>query len=259
MSPQSISTRTSFSSFISNNDSIPQRNNSKSLFSSSTCLKIKLMEPALFLRGNPQESLGCFLRGELILILDKPTKIKKLDLKFNGKSKTFWPEGRVYYGQQLNSRLNIIRKLSSKCYTILQPNIYTFPFELFIPGDSPETIDTELASVSYKLSATLFRPGLLPNIHVTQQVPIMRASISEEMNSEGIVTSSDWKNLFGYEIMMPKKVYSIGQPIEMHLKLIPKVKHLDFVELKVQLTETSFYMFNNITKPHSKKFNLKTL
>ncbi|CAJ0751540.1 9106_t:CDS:2, partial [Entrophospora sp. SA101] len=141
MSPQSISTRTSFSSFISNNDSIPQRNNSKSLFSSSTCLKIKLMEPALFLRGNPQESLGCFLRGELILILDKPTKIKKLDLKFNGKSKTFWPEGRVYYGQQLNSRLNIIRKLSSKCYTILQPNIYTFPFELFIPGDSPTICD----------------------------------------------------------------------------------------------------------------------
>ncbi|CAH1760270.1 10989_t:CDS:2 [Entrophospora sp. SA101] len=253
MSSQSIFAKNSVTTFTSNNNnSISQKNNSK-LFFSSTNLKIKLLEPNLFLRGNSRESLGCFLRGELILILNKPTKIKKLELKFNGSSKTFWPEGRIYYGLQSNSYLkNTIRKLASKDYTILQPNIYTFPFELFIPGDLPETIETDLGSVSYKLSATLFRSGFSSNLHVSQQVPIIRASMPEEINFEGIVTYSEWKDLFGYEILIPKKAYPIGRPIEICLKLIPKVKNLDFVELKVKLKESCIYKSKDRKKQESK-------
>ncbi|CAJ0626146.1 10227_t:CDS:2 [Entrophospora sp. SA101] len=243
MSSQSIFAKNSVTTFTSNNNnSISQKNNSK-LFFSSTNLKIKLLEPNLFLRGNSRESLGCFLRGELILILNKPTKIKKLELKFNGSSKTFWPEGRIYY--------------ASKDYTILQPNIYTFPFELFIPGDLPETIETDLGSVSYKLSATLFRSGFSSNLHVSQQVPIIRASMPEEINFEGIVTYSEWKDLFGYEILIPKKAYPIGRPIEICLKLIPKVKNLDFVELKVKLKESCIYKSKDRKKQESKVLKTK--
>ncbi|CAG8836075.1 5184_t:CDS:1, partial [Racocetra persica] len=63
---------------------------------SSTNLKLDLVEPILFLRGIPQESVGCFLRGKLILNLSKPTKIKKIEMRFVGKIKTFWPEGKIY-------------------------------------------------------------------------------------------------------------------------------------------------------------------
>ncbi|CAJ0749289.1 1688_t:CDS:2 [Entrophospora sp. SA101] len=156
-------------------------------------------------------------------------------------------------GLQSNSYLkNTIRKLASKDYTILQPNIYTFPFELFIPGDLPETIETDLGSVSYKLSATLFRSGFSSNLHVSQQVPIIRASMPEEINFEGIVTYSEWKDLFGYEILIPKKAYPIGRPIEICLKLIPKVKNLDFVELKVKLKESCIYKSKDRKKQESK-------
>lgn len=69
--------------------------------SPSTNLKLDLVEPILFLRGIPQESVGCFLRGKLILNLNKPTKIKKIEMKFVGKIKTFWPEGKVHAGMLL--------------------------------------------------------------------------------------------------------------------------------------------------------------
>ncbi|CAJ0758886.1 16608_t:CDS:2, partial [Entrophospora sp. SA101] len=119
MSSQSIFAKNSVTTFTSNNNnSISQKNNSK-LFFSSTNLKIKLLEPNLFLRGNSRESLGCFLRGELILILNKPTKIKKLELKFNGSSKTFWPEGRIYYESSNDNGLHEEYELISKNWTFL--------------------------------------------------------------------------------------------------------------------------------------------
>ena len=69
---------------------------------SSTKLQIKLVEPILYFRGNAEESVGCFLRGDLILNLIKPTKIRKIEMKFAGKMKTFWPEGKLYYGDYMN-------------------------------------------------------------------------------------------------------------------------------------------------------------
>ncbi|CAG8812958.1 25847_t:CDS:1, partial [Gigaspora rosea] len=74
-------------SLISLNGIIPPSTNN---------LQLELVEPILSLRGIPQESVGCFLRGKLILNLNKPTKIKKLEMKFVGKIITFWPEGKIY-------------------------------------------------------------------------------------------------------------------------------------------------------------------
>ncbi|CAG8510165.1 311_t:CDS:2 [Diversispora eburnea] len=47
-------------------------------------LDVKLVEPVIFFRGKPEEAVGCILRGDLMLHLSRPTKIKKLQLKFIG-------------------------------------------------------------------------------------------------------------------------------------------------------------------------------
>lgn len=72
----------------------------------STNLQINLIEPILYFRGDTEESVGCFLRGNLILNLPKPTKIRKIEMKFVGKVKTFWPEGRNYYGNYYYNYFN---------------------------------------------------------------------------------------------------------------------------------------------------------
>jgi hypothetical protein len=79
---------------------------------SSTNLQINLIEPTLYFRGDSEESVGCFLRGNLILNLPKPTKIRKIEMKFVGKLKTYWPEGRINNG---NYYFFIKKRCSSYC------------------------------------------------------------------------------------------------------------------------------------------------
>ena len=68
-------------------------------------LQIRLTEPVVFLRGpstgldfrgRPQvirEAQPAMLRGLLTLRLTKPTRIRKIEVKLEGKSRTEWPEG----------------------------------------------------------------------------------------------------------------------------------------------------------------------
>ena len=69
-------------------------------------LQIRLTEPVIFLRGpstgfdfrgRPQivraDAPPAMLRGLLTLRLNKPTRIRKIDIKFEGKARTEWPEG----------------------------------------------------------------------------------------------------------------------------------------------------------------------
>src|SRR5436309_14278776 len=72
-------------------------NESGLLYISTNKLRINLIESTIILHGSPEDSLGCFMRGELILNLTKPTKIKKIELTFLGRIKLFIPrtEGEI--------------------------------------------------------------------------------------------------------------------------------------------------------------------
>src|SRR4051794_36368762 len=70
----------------------------REIISQSCNLQIKLIEPILYFQGIPEESLGCFMRGELIMNLAKPSKIKRIEMKFFGRMKTYWPQCKIYYG-----------------------------------------------------------------------------------------------------------------------------------------------------------------
>jgi hypothetical protein len=69
-------------------------------------LQIRLTEPVIFLRGPStgfdfrgrpqtvrQDAPPAMLRGLLTLRVNKPTRIRKIDIKFEGKARTEWPEG----------------------------------------------------------------------------------------------------------------------------------------------------------------------
>lgn len=69
-------------------------------------LQIRLTEPVIFLRGpstgfdfrgRPQvvrDGQPAMLRGLLTLRLSKPTRIRSITVKLEGKARTEWPEGR---------------------------------------------------------------------------------------------------------------------------------------------------------------------
>ncbi|RIA83177.1 hypothetical protein C1645_834210 [Glomus cerebriforme] len=268
--------------------------NSENILShTSNKLKIKLIESTIILHGSPEDSLGCFLRGELILNLTKPTKIKKIELTFLGKIRLLIPrvEGEITSSNNFEEReiishtwtfLNkkqclsndsdstsshsirsnkslasrLFHSFSSKKsssdsnrlskYHILKKGTYTYPFELFLPGTLPESINTNVGRITYKLSAKVLKSGVFTKLKKSQYVTILR-TITDEWN-QGKVISNEWKNICKYEISFFKKAFPIGDCIKIELKLIPKDKDkYELQYLNIDLVEKSVY--NLATNP----------
>jgi len=81
-------------------------------------LQIRLTEPVIFLkgpstgldfRGRPQaiaaDAQPAMLRGLLTLRLSKPTRIRKIEIKLEGKARTEWPEGESSVNHALSQEL----------------------------------------------------------------------------------------------------------------------------------------------------------
>lgn len=81
----------------------------------------------------------------------------------------------------------------------LPAGIHTYPFELFLPGSLPETVNTELGKVSYCLYAKASRSKFAPSIKYRQNVEILR-TIPEHVNAEGIGFAREFNNMVKYNI-----------------------------------------------------------
>ncbi|CAI2167311.1 8882_t:CDS:2 [Funneliformis geosporum] len=275
---------------------------SKVLYKSSrNKLKIKLVESTIILHGSPEESLGCFLRGDLILNLTKLTKIKRLELTFLGKTKLFIPHSTgeiaassnyieqeiishnwtflgqsqetinnddddssassVHNNKTFTSRLfhsiskSSTSNKSSKHHHVLTKGTHTFPFELFLPGTLPESINTNIGKINYKVTAKVIKSGIFSRIRKTQYVTILR-TISDEWN-QGKVVSNDWSNLCRYEISFLKKAFPIGDCMKIDLKLMPKDKvKLDLQHVHIDLVEKSVYNISSSSKQSSQEITI---
>lgn len=91
---------------------------------SSQPLQIRLTEPVIFLkgpstgldfRGRPQtvrqDGQPAMVRGLLTLRLNKPTRIRSITIKLEGKARTEWPEGRapVFEAYRVNTLMLFVR------------------------------------------------------------------------------------------------------------------------------------------------------
>lgn len=55
-------------------------------------IKIHVENDTLVLRGNPEESVGCVLRGCLVIHIKENTKVKSITMNLLGKMKVQWSE-----------------------------------------------------------------------------------------------------------------------------------------------------------------------
>jgi hypothetical protein len=62
-------------------------------FTPSPLFQIRLENDTLTMRGSQTESVGCVLRGQLVLVITEQTKFKEIKLSFQGKSKVGWVDG----------------------------------------------------------------------------------------------------------------------------------------------------------------------
>lgn len=80
-------------------------------------LSLKLAEPFVFVTAPPRGASAAaqgpvLVRGLLVLKLPKPTKITSIDVVFDGRATTDWPEG------QSSASYMVVLYLSSKNSTL---------------------------------------------------------------------------------------------------------------------------------------------
>ncbi|CAG8541628.1 12373_t:CDS:2 [Ambispora leptoticha] len=258
----------------------------------STKLKLSVAEPILFFRGTQEEANGCFLRGDLMLQLSKPSKFKKIELSFDGAAETRIPEGVVSRQGGILEKKEIIshkwtflaplsssgsssssdpqeqleapkpsrfkflnkRKSSKKTQTshLLSSGVHTYPFELFLPGSTPETISTDFSIVAYKLSAKAFRAGLFPNLQISNTIELVRTQ-TDHVISQGINVSRNVEGIFNYEMTLPKSAYTLGSRIPIDLKVIPQIKKFRLYNVTIEILENQTYKFDSRQKFNGKR------
>ncbi|CAG8590510.1 7739_t:CDS:2 [Paraglomus occultum] len=231
-------------------------------------LDIQLVEPVISFRGGPREAIGCFLRGDLIIHLQKPTKVKCIELKFMGREKIGFSEGTcpirnagaIREERELISntwtfldpiptkltasatRFHLLRKSNPKSMQsrLLPAGKHTYPFEIFLPGNLPETIKTDHVHVEYTLEGKLMTNGVFPCRKIKKHIEVVR-TIPDHLNSQGVATAREITDTFAYEISLPKLAYPIGQTAPLDIKISPLSKHFVLHGIKVEIHEKCVY------------------
>ncbi|KAI8378987.1 hypothetical protein BD560DRAFT_453329 [Blakeslea trispora] len=188
-------------------------------------LKIHLENDTLILRGSPDESVGCVLRGYIVFHVKETMKVKGIHLNLNGKMKIQWNER----NHQQKKEFAILNKdwkflSSDKKLHTFTPNTYKYPFEYIFPGNLAESIESNsYGSVSYKLKATVDRPAFSPNLVDRQSLRLVRQFIpSYHLSNVPLQIANTWTNRLDYRITLPKRIYCRGEQISMDISLCPK-------------------------------------
>ncbi|KAF9198621.1 hypothetical protein BGZ49_000502 [Haplosporangium sp. Z 27] len=107
------------------------------------------------------------LKGTLYVNLQKNTKVKTLQLEFSGRSSVTWVDENAYSpatrhttAPHIEHTWTLISNPSKKGSTVLLAGQHAYPFSLELPNTLPESLTTTHGKVSYRLSATLTRPGI---------------------------------------------------------------------------------------------------
>ncbi|KAI8373072.1 uncharacterized protein BYT42DRAFT_536696 [Radiomyces spectabilis] len=217
--------------------------------------KIHVENETLILRGSTEESLGCVLRGYVILHLKECTRFKSISMNLIGRMKIQWNE-RVGPHQRSHKRENVVLEHqwiflpAGKKLHNLEPDTYRYPFELVLPGDLPESIDgNAFGSLSYKLKAIAERPAFSPNLSDRKSLRLIRCEPAYHINHPMRI-ASEWADRLDYEIIVPKKVFNRGQQIVIDATVRPRVPGLHVRYFSCFLKEYTSFTYDN-TRVHT--------
>ncbi|RIA91713.1 hypothetical protein C1645_766849 [Glomus cerebriforme] len=228
-------------------------------FTSSPLFQIRLENDSLIMSGSKTESVGCVLRGQLVLVVTEPTKFKEINLTFQGRSKVGWVDG-VGKAQYHHSEERILFQhdwtflpAKKQCH-VLNPDNYHWDFELILPGTLPETIEgCYHGNVKYTLKATAERSTFAPNLHAQRKVTLLRSMLPSSI--EFLQTSTianTWTNKIEYDFSIGAKVFSLGDKFQVSVNLRSIEDDLKVQEILCVLKEYVTYTIGPHQKTDSK-------
>ncbi|ANB12374.1 Rod1p [Sugiyamaella lignohabitans] len=116
---------------------------------------------------------------------------------------------------------------------------HELPFEMVIPGDTPESIEgLEGAQMVYRLVAVVERGRFQNNLVARKHIRIVRTIGSDNFElSQTVSISNTWPSKIDYTIEIPSKAVAVGSSFPVNFTLVPMLKGLKLGNIKAQLVE----------------------
>lgn len=100
---------------------------------------------------------------------------------------------------------------------------YTYPISFAIPANSPPTLLCEFGSVTYRLKATVHRPGAFTTrMTASRDVTLIACPGEDDLEeSDNIVVQREWDSQMHYLIIISGRSFPIGSVIPLELTFMP--------------------------------------
>ncbi|KAI9319748.1 hypothetical protein BX666DRAFT_2150840 [Dichotomocladium elegans] len=234
-------------------------------------LSIELAEPIVYLRGNPGNPSTSVLRGEVVLVLSRPSSATSVIIKFIGRCYTLWPEGignrgtKTYHEKTIHEQNVILQSWSGEAADKALPaGLHRWPFEFLLTSHIPETIEDDMAKTYYYLSATVQRPGMVEtNLRRRREILVLRTLEWTEhaLSANSLPTTSinveRKRPCCDTTICIEKSIVSSGTQFPISFMFAPNVKHVALEAISIVLTEQRVYRLPEYNARRSEVFNFK--
>ena len=112
------------------------------------------------------------------------------------------------------------------CLNSFLVGTYTFPISFSIPGNAPPTITCEYGAVSWRLKASVHRPGAFKTKMVAVREVITVACPREEDTeaTESITVERHWDQQLQYLISISGRSFYVGGTVPVTFTLMPLAK-----------------------------------
>lgn len=116
---------------------------------------------------------------------------------------------------------------------------YEWPFELFVPGDTSESLEgIQDAAITYSLRATINRGRLVRHISCIKRLRIIRTLVPTALEfMHNMSVEQTWVNKVDYSVSIPSKAAPFGSPVNLEIRITPLVKGIELERIVVKLVE----------------------
>ncbi|KAH7078185.1 hypothetical protein BKA63DRAFT_280865 [Paraphoma chrysanthemicola] len=224
--------------------------------------EIRLDDGLVVLRGNEHEAAGQLLKGRVELRSTRALRVDAVHLRMAGRMRITWREELRSPPAQVSHNVDKTIEVFShevilfgcgrgtSSSTMLSPGIHEWPFEIHIPGSTPESIEgPHKSSISYRLEATVIRPKIFSNKHISKPVRIIRthqslgSEFAHDSTAEGI-----WMQKAEYWISIPQRTVLLGSSLQTNIRIKPLLDGMKVSNIRYRLLEV--YQLQISTSSH---------
>ncbi|ORY07642.1 hypothetical protein K493DRAFT_332708 [Basidiobolus meristosporus CBS 931.73] len=210
------------------------------MFSSST-LTIALQTDTLFTNFyTAEDTTQMALRGSVVINANSTLKAKRLSLQFNGKLSMQFPASIKKTRRDLVDQTIILFE-HEKATPISGQR--SFPFELLVPSDLPESFCGEYGKIKYSLKAIVETPFI--NSDLKSEVPIMiqrNAATSTQQEFTGEYTMEGGvEGKLTCNVTLPTSEYIPGEKFDVQMSALPLIDSVSVSNITCTLKEYTHF------------------